>query len=114
MLQKLQLRRLMIKEKSFLKSLSTAKTVKVAKKATDSQVNIVCHILFFIWQGDIPLTPEAVSELSRTRKTKLMNAHFYDFDSFKSLLANESLKRHIVVALKILYRELFYHLFNKK
>ena len=102
----------MLRERKFLLSLTETKSVKVAKKASSPQIDLVCHIIFYLCQGDIPLSPQGESELKRTRKMKLLNEHFTDVAAFKRLLRDPHLQKIIVVALKSLYRELFYFLFH--
>ena len=112
-MQKLALRRLMKKEREFLVNLSHGQGKRIISKASVTQLNLVSWILHYISIGAIPVNQETVTSLKKTRKRKLLDAHFATREAFKAFCGNQELQRTVLRHLSLQYSLLFRPILTK-
>ena len=102
-MQKLALRKLMKREKTFLESLTGDKGKSKISKASPAQLKVLSWILHYITTGSIPITQETVNKLKSARKSRLLELHFLERGDVQRLLDSPELQKTVLKRLSLLY-----------
>lgn len=114
----LEIRKLLLENKLFLKTLHECKSEKVTKthllKSTSDEANVLLHILFSITQGDIPIKKKDYVALENSKKLLVLNSLFENTVKFNKIIKS-SLKEKMSLLLKFksVYGILLNPLFKK-
>lgn len=118
-MNKENLRALMLKHRVFLKQLYSIGTIKSKKslllKSNVEQVDTLLNVLFYITQGDIPIQRSNFNLLSKHRVLPVLHNAFITVNKLTKLI-NSSLKEKTVFLLKFMkfYKVLLQPLFVYK
>lgn len=113
----LELRKLMLENKTFLNALfisdSLIKAKKLLLKSSINEANVLLHVLFSITQGEIPLKKSNFEFIKKKKKLTILNSQFKSDVKFRKIL-KASLKNKIFILIKFsqIYPFLLYSLFK--
>lgn len=113
----LELRQLLIQNKSFLKAIYEAESIKQKKSlllnSSIDEVNILLHILFSITQGNIPIKRENFELLKKSKKLIFLHKQFENNAKFNKIMS-ATLKEKISLLMKFIsvYSTLLFPLFH--
>ncbi len=113
------LKKLMLKNKTFLRQLYSSASIKTKKaillRSNLEQVDTLLNILFYITQGDIPIKKSSYDVLDKHSILEVLHTTFLSLHKLNTLLEN-SLKQKTVFLLKFIkfYKYLLQSLFVKK